>query len=267
MSIGKALTAFMVFAVFISFSGCDSTSGGFGGFNLYPVSEDIKLGLQVSKQIESDPAQFPILPEQGNQEIYAYVRGIRDKILNSGQVRFKDTFKWELKIIDDKETLNAFVTPGGYIYVYLGLINFLESEDQLAGVLGHEIAHADRRHSTRQMSQSGLMGTLGQAVLGNESAVQQVVNGLVSLKFSRSHESEADAYSVNYLCGTEYNASGAAGFFRKIENSSGRPPEFLSTHPNPTNRVENIEAKSVELNCTGTTTNQTAYSRIKRLIN
>jgi len=68
--------------------------------------------------------------------------------------KHKDDFAWQVKIIDDPETLNAFATPGGYIYVYTGLIKFLDTEDQLAGVMGHEIAHADLRHSTRQMTSS-----------------------------------------------------------------------------------------------------------------
>ena len=99
------------------------------------VSEDAKLGQQVSSEIESKPSQYPILPESGNQEVYAYVRGITNKILNSGAVVHRKDFPWQVKIINDSKTLNAFCTPGGYIYVYTGLIKYLDSEDQLAGVM------------------------------------------------------------------------------------------------------------------------------------
>ncbi|MCB0581461.1 MAG: M48 family metalloprotease, partial [Phaeodactylibacter sp.] len=142
----------IAFSITLSFSGCGTTSKPGGGFNLFTPDQDMQLGQQVAQQIADDPAQFPVLPERGNEEAYAYIRKIRDKILNTGKVAYKDEFAWEVKIIKDDNTLNAFCTPGGHIYVYTGLIKFLDSEDQLAGVMGHEIAHAAQRHSTRQMT-------------------------------------------------------------------------------------------------------------------
>ena len=250
----------------LSISGCNTLKKGVSGLNLFPVSEDVKLGLQVSEQIESDRQQFPLLPETGsNKQIYSYVRKMTKKLLNTGHVKHKDDFAWQVKIIDDAKTLNAFATPGGYIYVYTGLIKFLDSEDQLAGVMGHEIAHAAQRHSTRQMTKSMGVSILAQAVLGQSEALNQVVNGLVGLKFSRAHESESDEMSVIYLCETDYNAAGAAGFFKKMEGQGGTP-EFLSTHPNPANRVSAIEKKAKELGCKGRKTYKTEYAKIKSLI-
>ena len=243
--------------------GCDFTKKTVGSINLFPVEDDVKLGKQVAAEIASKPNEYPILPERGNEEAYRYIRSITQKILNSGQVQYKDKFAWEVKIIKDDKTLNAFATPGGYIYVYTGLIKYLDSEDQLAGVMGHEIAHADRRHSTKQMTQILGVQLLLSAALGDREAVQQVASGIIGLKFSRNHESDADEHSVKYLCRTSYNAAGAAGFFRKIGGSGGAPPEFLSTHPNPANRVEDIEAKKQSLGCRGNQTNKSQYARMK----
>ncbi len=246
--------------------GCSSTQGG-GGFNLFTPEQDIELGKQTEAQIAAASDQFPVLPERGNEELYRYVRGLTNKLLNTGKVSYRDEFAWEVKIIDDSETLNAFCTPGGYIYVYTGIIKFLDSEDQLAGVMGHEIAHAALRHSTRQMTKLYGLSALTSVVTGNANPgmLEQIALGLISLRFSRTHETEADAYSVIYLCETGYNAAGAAGFFEKMEGAN-TPPEFLSTHPNPGNRVEKIRQKAEELGCTGTERNQTAYNRIKQLI-
>ncbi len=265
MRITKWLFILAVSSSTIYFAGCAAGKGG--GFNLFTPEQDIELGKQTEAQIAADPKQFPILPEQGNEELYRYVRGISNKILNTGKVNYRDKFAWEVKIIDDKETLNAFCTPGGYIYVYTGIIKFLDSEDQLAGVMGHEIAHAALRHSTRQMTQVYGIAALTSIVTGNASPglIEQIALGLISLKFSRNHETEADEYSVIYLCETEYNAAGAAGFFKKMEGSA-TPPEFLSTHPNPGNRIEKIEQKAQGMGCKGTQTNAKEYERIKRLI-
>lgn len=259
-----SLTLIAFFAILVS---CEFTKKTVGNVNLFPIEDDIKLGKQVADEIASKPSEFPILKEQGNERVYNYIRNITRKILNSGQVKYKNEFAWQVKIINDSKTLNAFATPGGYIYVYTGLIKYLDSEDQLAGVMGHEIAHADRRHSTKQMTQLLGVQILLAAALGDKEAVQQVAAGIIGLKFSRNHESDADNYSVRYLCGTNYNAAGAAGFFKKIGSQGGSPPEFLSTHPNPGNRVKAIEAKEVELGCRGTQTNNAEYARIKTLLN
>lgn len=263
MRIRKFIMLSLVASI-ISISGCGVTQEGGGGLNLFTPDQDIELGKEVAKQIESDPQQFPILPEQGNEEAYRYIRKITNKILNSGQVKYKDKFVWEVKIIKDDETLNAFCTPGGFIYVYTGLIKYLDTEDQLAGVMAHEIAHADLRHSTRQMTKTYGIAALVSIVTGKSEPglIEQIALGLVSLKFSRSHETESDRNSVKYLCGTDYNADGAAGFFKKIE-SNKTPPEFLSTHPSPGNRVENIENKAKEMGCKGNKSYQTEYSRMK----
>jgi predicted Zn-dependent protease len=238
------------------------------GINLFSPDQDLELGRQVNQEILNDPKQFPILPQAQNPEVYAFVRGITQKLLSTGKVQYSDQFAWEVRIIKQDSTLNAFCTPGGFIYVYTGLIKFLDSEDQLAGVMGHEIAHAALRHSTRQMTQVYGLAALTSLITGRSDPglLEKIVQGLISLKFSRNHETEADLYSVVYLCATDYNASGAAGFFKKMQGAGGNPPEFLSTHPDPGNRVETIEAKAKELGCTGIQTNDAAYQRIKNLL-
>lgn len=224
-----------------------------GDINVFSVNKDIELGQQLEAQIAADPATYPVLSESANPDAYAHIRRIRDKVLASDDIEYKDRFEWSVKLIDE-DVLNAFAAPGGYIYVYTGLINYLDSEHELAGVMGHEIAHADRRHSTDQMTKQYGLAFMLQAVSGgNPGALEQLAGSLLTLKFSRGDESEADEMSVIYLCDTDYKADGASGFFQKIiDEGSASQPAFLSTHPSPDNRVENIQAKEVELACTGT---------------
>ena len=234
------------------FKGGDEDEVPDGGFNLFSVQQDKELGAQVATEIESDPAQFPILDSASNVQAYRYIYDIRNRILETGKVKYADDFAWRIRIINDNETLNAFCTPGGYIYVYTGIIKFLDNEAELAGVMGHEMAHADLRHSTRQMTKTFGVQILMNAVLGDSSALADVTTALVSLKFSRAHETEADRMSVEYLCGTSYPGDGGAGFFEKIEEmGGGTPPEFLSTHPSPENRIENFHRWAEESGCVG----------------
>lgn len=222
------------------------------GFNLFTIEQDRQLGAQVAAEIESDPAQFPILDSASNKEVYAYLYNVRNKILNTGKVDYKNEFAWRLRVIKNDTTLNAFCTPGGYIYVYTGILKFLDNESQLAGVLGHEMGHADMRHSTRQMTQMFGVQILLDVLAGDRAALKQVTGALIGLKFSRSHETEADECSVKYLCPTDYDAAGGAGFFQKIQDMGGsRVPEFLSTHPDPGNRIEDFQNTKATMGCKG----------------
>lgn len=208
---------------------------------LMSINQDLQMGLSSVQQIESDPNNYPILDSANNPIAYGHIYRIRNIILNSNKVYYKDEFPWRIRIIKDDNTLNAFCTPGGYIYVYTGLIKYLDNEMQLAGVMGHEIAHADRRHSANQiLKQYGVEALIQIFTSGNTQQIAQIGAQLLALKFSRTDETEADDYSVRYLLGTEYDPQGAKYFFQKISGSS-TIPEFLSTHLNPDNRVLNIE--------------------------
>ena len=239
------------------------------GINLFTVQQDRDLGATVAKEIDGNPTQYPLLDSAKYKEVYAYIYKVRNTLLNSGKVDFKDDFSWRVRIIHDDNTLNAFCTPGGYIYIYTGILKFMDSEDQLAGVMGHEMGHADMRHSTRQMTTMFGVQVIEQILLGNYAMLQQLTSAIVGLKFSRKHESEADQRSVMYLCPTQYNAAGAAGFFQKIDSlgsNSTRPPEFLSTHPNPEGRIEHFNNSKITLGCFGNNTFKGEYKKMVSLL-
>jgi predicted Zn-dependent protease len=221
-----------------------SSCGEEGVISYVSTDIDKMIGEKVKEQINNNPDQFRILDEDEYPKAYERLNHIKTEILNSGLVKHKDDFTWELKIVDDTSVLNAFCVPGGYIYVYTGLIKYLDSEDQLAGVMGHEIAHADLRHSTRQLIQSYGISLLIKFIFGYEGGgLINIAANLAGLKFSRSHESEADMQSVKYLYQTPYDARGVKGFFEKLNKENKNPQilEFLSTHPEPENRIQKID--------------------------
>lgn len=238
------------------------------GLNLFSVEDDKDLGAQVDAEIESNPSEYPIAEESDFPDAYAYLRGIRDEILDSGRVNHANDFDWEIHIIEDDGVLNAFCTPGGYIYFYTGLMKYLDTEDALAGVMGHEIAHAAERHVTESLTDQFGTDLLLEAAFGNNlEIVQEIAGGLSGLAFSRAHESDADEHSVIYLAETRYQCNGVALFFEKLinEGDASSPPEFLSTHPNPDNRVEAINAKAQDLGCS-TTPSGRDYDAFKALL-
>lgn len=225
-------------------------------FNLFTWQQDKDLGLQVSQQIQSTPSQYPIIPEAQNPQAYAHLRRIRDNILNSGKVKNRSQLDWPVYLVKDDNTLNAFCTPGGHIYVYTGIVKFLQTEDDFAGVMGHEIAHADLRHSTKSMTREYGLDLLIKLALGQSAGdLARVATNIGGLSFSRCHETEADNASVDYLSGTTYNCAGAGSFFQKLidQGQGGGTPEFLSTHPNPDNRVQNINARAQRAGCSTAT--------------
>jgi predicted Zn-dependent protease len=239
----RVVLLFTVVASIAALPGCSK-------LNLFSIEDDKALGLQTVQEIEANPGEYPVLSEAQYPQAYQYIKDIRDVILNSGQIEHKADFEWKVYIINRPDIQNAFCTPGGYIYVYTGLIKYLDNASSLAGVMGHEMAHADRRHSTKQMTETYGISTLLSFIGGNAQQVAQISAQLITLKFSRNDEKEADTYSVKYLCPTQYDAAGAANFFKKIDAAGGQDvPEFLSTHPNPDNRVTNIEAQKSTAAC------------------
>jgi predicted Zn-dependent protease len=222
--------------------------------NVFSINRDITLGAQVNQQIRATPAEYNILDSAAstnNADAYKYMYKIRDEIFNNAAVDYEKEFPWKIAIIKDDATLNAFCTPGGYIFVYTGLIKYLDNEDDFAGVLGHEIGHAALRHSTDRLVKQYGVSFLLSAIGGDKSQLATIVANLTLLKYSRCHETQSDEYSVALLNKTKYKCNGAAAFFEKIVESGGSgTPAFLSTHPDPGNRVENINAQATKLNCT-----------------
>jgi len=158
-------------------------------------------------------------------------------------------WKWEVNVISSDE-VNAWCMPGGKIAVYSGLINSLHpTDDELATVIGHEIAHALREHSreqvSHQMGQQLLIG-VGAAVLGVGDLGQQVAQSLLDVTFnlphSRTDETEADRIGVELAARAGYDPRAAITLWQKMEKLAGsRPPQWLSTHPDPANRTKDLE--------------------------
>ncbi|MBN2744236.1 MAG: M48 family metalloprotease [Marinilabiliaceae bacterium] len=222
------------------------TACGDRGVNFFSVDDDKSFGEELVKSLEADPVNYPVLPRQGNEKAYLYIETMMNDILKSDQFKFKDRFDWEVHIIN-QDVLNAFAAPGGKLYFYTGLIKYLDDAASLAGVMGHEMAHADLRHSTQQMTKVYGFDILMSIILGQNAGemtniAKDLALGLGTLKFSRDNEYDADRYSMYYLAATKYDPRGIGSFFEKmIDNSEGSStPAWLSTHPSDDKRLQNI---------------------------
>ncbi|MFO7940405.1 MAG: M48 family metalloprotease [Bacteroidales bacterium] len=230
----------LVMSLALFLSSCDED----GNLNFFSLQQDKEFGQEFNREILANDAEYPLLNERQYADAYEHLRRIRDEIVASDDLRYAREFDWEVRIIHNDDVLNAFCVPGGYMYFYTGLIKYLDDEAQFAGVMAHEMAHADRRHTTARLTRAYGFQFLLAALLGDDpSAMAQIAaeltQGLSSLAFSRDDEYEADSYAVRYTADTDYDPRGVAGFFEKLEGGT-RAPEFLSTHPNPGNRVGNI---------------------------
>lgn len=247
MTIASKYYFYLLLLITLLGSACDRP------VNVFTVEQDKELGAQLAQEIASNPTEYPVLDEAQYPVAYAYMNDMKNEILQSTELKYRDEFAWELKIINDDNTLNAFAAPGGYIYIYTGLMKYLDKVDHLAGVLAHEIAHADQRHSTSQMTKQYGLELIVAIASRNATAAQlgQVAAGLTQLSFSRADETDADEHSVEYLQTAKYACNGAAGFFEKLVASgqAGGTPAFLSTHPSPDNRVEKINERADEAGC------------------
>ena len=176
-------------------------------------------------------------------ELYLRENGMESELAN---------FAWEFNLVNDNQ-VNAFCMPGGKIVVYEGLMNLVASEDELAVVVGHEVAHAVAKHSNERMSQQMLTESgaqiLSAAVSEKSAAIQSMaaqVYGLgaqygLTLPFSRKHELEADYMGLILMTIAGYNPDVAIGFWQKMSADGQQVPEFMSTHPSDAKRIREIE--------------------------
>ncbi|MBO4984260.1 MAG: M48 family metallopeptidase [Bacteroides sp.] len=177
-------------------------------------------------------------------EAYLRANGLASEISN---------FSWEFNLVKDDQ-VNAFCMPGGKIVVYEGLMKLVSSDDELAVVIGHEVAHAVAKHSNERMSQQMLTQygakILSQSLSQKSSAIQAVANQVygigaqygVTLPFSRKHETEADYMGLIFMCMAGYNPDVAINFWQKMSaGSTSKVPEIMSTHPSDARRISDIQ--------------------------
>ena len=220
--------------------------------------DDVELGEMSAQSLAEDPEEYPILAEDEYPEAYEHLRRIVGGIIDSPAIKYRDVFAYsQMKIINRDDVLNAFCTPGGYIYVYTGLIKYLDREDHLAGVLGHEIAHAEMRHgSIRLQKEYGIKALTSFLLLTVPISAGDYINAkilkdLIGLSYSRDQEAQADEYSVKYLATSDYACDGTAGFFIKLKEQGDdvRIPEIMSDHPDSGSRIREIQREAERIGC------------------
>ncbi len=152
---------------------------------------------------------------------------------------------WEVTVFDD-EMINAFALPGGNIGVFTGIPEVADNQDQLAAVMGHEVAHVIARHSAERTTirhTSGTIGAVGGAVIGRGNAGTLTALGL-DLPFGRKQEDEADILGLDYMAMAGFDPRQAVQLWENMrEKNPGSPPQFLSTHPSSLSRIDRLNSK------------------------
>jgi predicted Zn-dependent protease len=203
-------------------------------FNAFSASEDVALGREAYSQILAGETIVTAGPEKDMVErVMANIAAVAE-----------DGYEWEVTLIDDDEMVNAFALPGGKMAVYTGILPICGDETGLAVVMGHEIGHVVARHGTERMTRSlGIDLVLAYANVGDYAALaEQATTLLLELPHSRGNESEADHIGLVYMARAGYDPRAAPAFWERMAaGSGGGPPEFLSTHPSHSTRVEDLE--------------------------
>ena len=234
----------LVSACTITVLGCTTVPGtGRKQLMVIPVQQETSLGVQAYREVL---AKEKISDDQRMTDI------LRRVGLRIAKVAERPDFDWEFSLIESEE-LNAFCLPGGKIAVYTGILPVMQNEAGMAIVLGHEVAHAVARHGGERLSQRLGMAVVEQVLangLKNASPdVQKKTLGAfglganlgVLLPYSRLHELEADELGLVYAARAGYDPQEAVDFWKRMQTASkGRVPEFLSTHPHPDRRIDDL---------------------------
>ena len=243
----------------------------FGGVG---IKDEVEMGRKFDLLVRS---QLPMIDDP---EVSMYVRSIIDRLLS---VLPPQPFKYTTGVIRNN-TLNAFAVPGGYVYVFSGLIMNFDTESELAGVLAHELAHVTQRHVASRIER-GQMLTLGALLvaiagvaMGGSAGGAAVMGALTAsqsamLNYSRIDENEADHQGFQYLLKAGYDPRGMASAFQKLRRKSwmsggGNIPTYLSTHPDLGDRIASVSARieSQPLAIRKRTENDSRFQRVKTLL-
>lgn len=215
--------------------------------------QEIALGLQAAPHMA---AQFGGL--HPDTQAQRSLDAVCSRLIENSDARQAE-WPYECSLLDDEETINAFALPGGQLFITAALYNRIQTEGQLAGVMAHEIGHAIARHSAQQIARQQLtQGLTGAVVIAsydpeNPNSVATtgqmaaIVGQLLTMRYSREHELQADRLGVRLMSQAGYDPRRLIDVMRILSESGGAgPPEFFSTHPNPENRVGEIE-RAIEL--------------------
>jgi Zn-dependent protease with chaperone function len=223
-----------------------------------------QVGLQAMGQVYQ---QMPVLPD--SSPITQYVQQLGRKLVRV--IPQDRTWPYQFHVIQQKE-VNAFALPGGPLFINIGTIETADNEAQLAGVMAHEMSHVYMQHSAKQAGKSQTLGALAGILgaimpgntIGNIARMGiQLGGGLLSLKYSRGDEAQADAVGAIIMYRAGYNPKALADFFQKLEQQGGNSAQILSDHPNPGNREEAIQREVANWPAEQYDTNNSAFLRAR----
>jgi predicted Zn-dependent protease len=253
--------------LFLLIVGCVTTGpGGKKSLVVIPTESEIEIGKEVVKDVES---QERVL---NNPQVQNYVSNVGRKIAN---VCDRKDVKYSFKVLDSNE-INAFACPGGFIYIYKGLMKQMDNEAQLAAVLAHEVGHVVARHSMKRLQAAYGYSILMEVALGDKlsQTAQQMVNaaaGLILLGYGRDNEYEADDYGILYTKKAGYNPKGMIQIFEKFKQMEGKPPstfeKLLSSHPPARDRINNGNKEIQKVGGTNLPYKESEYAAIKAQLN
>lgn len=221
---------------------------------LVSPEQEAKMGVTAFNQLrQKEIERGRLLTEEQDPAAHAWVRQVSDRVIQASGLR--DRYRWEYMIVNAPKTVNAAAIAGGRIIVYSGILPVARDDAGLATIIGHEVGHVMAHHTGERMSQDQMAGLAAVAVgvaLGAGGApvppdLAMAVVGLgaqvgVLLPYSRKHESEADYIGLLLMAKAGYDPRESVGLWQRMGGSGGeRPPEFLSTHPNPETRITALE--------------------------
>jgi hypothetical protein len=237
--------------------------------NKYKPAEDVRMGLDAARQVEQQ------LPLMRDNQVEGYIANLGARLVESIPPEFQHPeFRYSFKVVNVRD-INAFALPGGPMYVNRGMIEAAKTEGEVVGVMAHEMSHVLLRHGTAQATKAtpyevgSIAGQILGAIIGGTagavvSQTAQFGFGTAFLRYSREYEKQADILGSHLMARAGYDPRDMANMFKTIEQTAGNGgPQFLSDHPNPSNRYQYINDEARMINVSNPIHDSRAFVDVK----
>jgi len=235
----------------------------------FDEADQIMIGNAISAAISEPSNGFNVLEEENYKEIYSHLNTLVDQIANTVTVQRREDFDWKISILENDDEANAFIVPGGHLYICSGLLKFMEGEHELIGMMAHEIAYADSDNLINQLKIEFGSKKLSKVISNDPDSdviILDIAYALGEMVFNQQSVKEADQFCTDIICEFEWDGEGLLSLIKRGGSDPAKIVKWLEAKPVTTNRIDDLTNSIFNRVETCGTSDSTYYQRYLNMV-